>query len=86
MLGPGVILRVAFCDSARQAVVASHSQRKCPVSIRPKGNCWDNAVAESFFASLKNEEVDASSENKDQARRPSRPTSKGFYDPTWLHS
>ena len=22
-----------------------------------KGNCWDNAVAESFFSSLKNERI-----------------------------
>ena len=26
-------------------------------SMRRKGNCWDNAVAESFFASLKQERV-----------------------------
>ncbi len=23
----------------------------------PKGNCWDNAVAESFFSSLKKERI-----------------------------
>ena len=27
------------------------------VSMSRKGNCWDNAVAESFFATLKNELV-----------------------------
>ncbi len=27
------------------------------VSMSRKGNCWDNAVAESFFASLKKELV-----------------------------
>ena len=26
-------------------------------SMNCKGNCWDNAVAESFFGSLKNERV-----------------------------
>jgi transposase InsO family protein len=26
-------------------------------SMSRKANCWDNAVAESFFATLKNEEA-----------------------------
>ena len=26
-------------------------------SMSRKGNCWDNAVAESFFSSLKNERI-----------------------------
>src|SRR4029078_11184787 len=26
-------------------------------SMRRKGNCWDNAVAESFFSSLKKERI-----------------------------
>ena len=30
---------------------------KITVSMSRKGNCWDNAVAESFFATLKNELV-----------------------------
>lgn len=34
--------------------LASHG---ITVSMSRKGNCWDNAVAESFFASLKNELV-----------------------------
>jgi len=25
--------------------------------MRRRGNCWDNAVAESFFSSLKNERI-----------------------------
>jgi transposase InsO family protein len=29
-----------------------------------KGNCWDNAVAESFFATLKNEEVTGTCETR----------------------
>jgi putative transposase len=31
------------------------AERGIRVSMSRKGNCWDNAVAESFFASLKNE-------------------------------
>jgi transposase InsO family protein len=33
------------------------SQLGITVSMSRKGNCWDNAVAESFFATLKNELV-----------------------------
>ena len=42
---------------------ASHEYRKllndwhCVGSMSRKGNCWDNAVAESFFGSLKQERV-----------------------------
>jgi putative transposase len=28
------------------------------ISMSRKGNCWDNAVAESFFGTLKSEHVD----------------------------
>jgi len=39
-------------------------------SMSRKGNCWDNAVAESFFATLKTELVtDARWESKSQAKR-----------------
>lgn len=31
--------------------------KKCIASMSRKGNCWDNACAESFFHSLKTEEV-----------------------------
>lgn len=38
-------------------------------SMSRKGNCWDNAVSESFFATLKKEVVhDACFESKDRAR------------------
>lgn len=44
-------------------------------SMSRKGNCWDNAVAESFFAALKNEEAIGVYASKDQAHPPSPPTS-----------
>jgi transposase InsO family protein len=34
-------------------------QMTCSMSMSRTGNCWDNAVAESFFATLKTELVDA---------------------------
>jgi len=49
--------------SDRGSQYASHEYRKllndwrCVGSMSRKGNCWDNAVAESFFGSLKQERV-----------------------------
>lgn len=55
-------------------------------SMSRKGNCWDNAVAESFFATLKNEEAIGVYETKDHARRSIANYIHGFYNPTRLHS
>jgi putative transposase len=55
---PGLIVH-----SDRGSQYASHEYRKllndwrCVGSMSRKGNCWDNAVAESFFGSLKQERV-----------------------------
>jgi putative transposase len=55
---PGLIVH-----SDRGAQYASHAYRKllndwrCVGNMSRKGNCWDNAVAESFFGSLKQERV-----------------------------
>ncbi len=49
--------------SDRGSQYASHEYRKllndwrCVGSMSRKSNCWDNAVAESFFGSLKQERV-----------------------------
>ena len=43
-----------YCSAAFQAALARHEIR---CSMSRKGNCWDNAVSESFFASLKKELV-----------------------------
>ncbi len=49
--------------SDRGSQYASHSFRAklaawgCPQSMSRRGNCWDNAVTESFFGILKNELV-----------------------------
>ncbi len=40
-----------------QALLA---ERSVTVSMSRKGNCWDNAVTESFFGTLKGECVDLS--------------------------
>jgi putative transposase len=40
---------VKYACSEYQAVLAAHGMRP---SMSRRGNCWDNAVAESFFATL----------------------------------
>ena len=55
--------RGLIVHSDRGSQYASHEYRKllkqygCVGSMSRKGNCWDNAVAESFFGSLKQEQV-----------------------------
>ena len=50
-----------------QALLSTHGMR---ASMSRKGNCWDNAVAESFFATLELELiVNAKWETQDDARR-----------------
>lgn len=55
-------------------------------SMSRKGNCWDNAVAESFFATLKTEEVTEPYETKQHAHRGIADYIHGFYNPVRLHS
>jgi len=55
--------RGLIVHSDRGSQYASHKYRKllkqhgCVGSMSRKGNCWDNTVAESFFGSLKQEQV-----------------------------
>lgn len=81
----GEALRTAFATRRPPAGVVFHSDRGCQytskdyrqladangvrLSVGRKGECWDNAVAESFFATLKRELVD----------RQSWPTRAGLY-------
>lgn len=51
-----------------------------------KGNCWDNAVAESFFAMLKNKEATGTDANKAEAHAAIASYVHGFYNPKRLHS
>jgi transposase InsO family protein len=55
-------------------------------SMSRKGNCWDNAVAESFFATLKNEEATGVYPTKAAAHAAIAHYLHGFYNPTRLHS
>ena len=56
-----------YACGAYQAILAAHGLRP---SMSRKGNCWDNAVAESFFATLELELIaKARWETRDEARR-----------------
>ena len=52
-----------------------------------KGNCWDNAVAESFFSSLKKERIKKHIyKNRELALTDLAQYIEGFYNPTRRHS
>ena len=55
-------------------------------SMSRKGNCWDNAVSESFFAALKSEEATEPYATKQDACRAIAQYIHGFYNPVRLHS
>lgn len=43
-----------YCSYAYRDIIEKHELK---LSMSRKGNCWDNAVAESFFHSLKVEAI-----------------------------
>ncbi|MBH3431276.1 IS3 family transposase [Pseudomonas alkylphenolica] len=55
-------------------------------SMSRKANCWDNAVAESFFATLKKEEANKTYQSKKQAYGSIASYIHGFYNSCRLHS
>lgn len=56
-------------------------------SMSRKANCWDNAVMESFFKSLKSERIDhARYRGREQARTDIVDWIEGFYNRRRLHS
>ncbi len=57
------------------------------VSMSRKGNCWDNAVSESFFGTLKGECVDlASFQTRAEASQTVFEFVECFYNRVRLHS
>jgi transposase InsO family protein len=46
---------VQYACTAYRELLAAHGVE---VSMSRRGNCWDNAVAESFFATLERELID----------------------------
>lgn len=78
--------------SDRGSQYASHDFRRMLMtrgfvpSMSRKANCWDNAVAESFFATLKNEEASGVYPSKAEAHPEIANYIHGFYNPTRRHS
>ncbi len=59
----------------------------CTQSMSRKGNCWDNAVAESFFGALKNELIHHEKyRTREQARLSVFDYIEMFYNKRRLHS
>lgn len=73
-----------YCSNDFQGILSSH---KMVSSMSRKGNCWDNAVAESFFGSLKQERVYLSKyETREMARRDIIDYIEMFYNSKRKHS
>lgn len=73
-----------YTSRAYRALVSSLGMRS---SMGRTGVCWDNSMAESFFAALKNECVYRTVySTKDKARHDIIRYIKGFYNPRRRHS
>jgi putative transposase len=73
-----------YASGTYQDVLAAHG---IVCSMSRKGNCWDNAVAESFFSTLDIEcEHGDLFPSRSVARREVAEYILGFYNPTRLHS
>lgn len=75
------------CQYASAEYRAVLEQHGIVASMSRKGNCWDNAVAESFFATLKTELVrDIDFLTRGHARREVFAYIEGFYNRRRRHS
>ena len=73
-----------YASGEYQDVLAKHG---AVCSMSRKGNCWDNAVVESFFSTLDIEcEHGDMFSSRSAARREVTEYILGFYNPTRLHS
>jgi transposase InsO family protein len=73
-----------YCSADFQKMLKQH---KMISSMSRKGNCWDNAVAESFFGSLKTERVFFSNyTTRDEARKDVVDYIEMFYNSRRRHS
>jgi len=73
-----------YCSTDFQKMLKAHGMVS---SMSRKGNCWDNAVAESFFGSLKTERVFFSNYiTREKARRDIVDYIEMFYNSNRRHS
>jgi transposase InsO family protein len=75
---------VQYASGDHRALLDRYGMR---MSMSRKGDCWDNAVVESFFGTLKTEQVDHQSyRTKSEARRDIFEYIEVFYNRQRLHS
>ncbi|MGH7330065.1 MAG: IS3 family transposase, partial [Polyangiaceae bacterium] len=85
---PGLVLHSdrgsQYASTAYQRALAAHG---IVCSMSRKGNCWDNAVAESFFATLKTELVhDARFSSRSEANHEIFDYIEAFYNQRRRHA
>jgi putative transposase len=86
--GPGCIHHTdrgsQYCAHAYQKILENHD---FTVSMSRKGNCWDNAVSEAFFKTLKAELIWRQPwQTRRQAEAAIFQYINGFYNPRRRHS
>ena len=73
-----------YCSKDFQEMLKTHKMKS---SMSRKGDCWDNAVAESFFGSLKTERVFFTNyKTREEARRDIVDYIEMFYNSKRRHS
>jgi len=85
--GPGVIFHAdRGCQYTSAAFASLASEHDVVLSHGRTGQCWDNALAESFFASIKGELLDLQAWPTKAAARHAIVEYIGWYNGTRLHS
>ena len=84
---PGVIFHSdRGCQYTSAAYAALADECEVALSVGRTGQCWDNALAESFFSSLKGELIDARAWPTRTGARRAVVEYIGWYNGTRLHS
>jgi putative transposase len=85
--GPGVIFHSdRGCQYTSAAFAALADECNVTLSVGRKGQCWDNAVAESFFSSFKGELTGTKAWPTRAAARRASVDYIAWYNGTRLHS
>jgi transposase InsO family protein len=85
--GPGVIFHSdRGCQHTSAAFAGLAEENDVVRSVGRTGQCWDNALAESFFSSLKGELIDTRARPTRAGARRAVVEYIGWYNGTRLHS
>ena len=84
---PGVIFHSdRGCQYTSAAYAALAGENQVTLSVGRTGQCWDNALAESFFSSLKGELIDTRAWPTRAGAKRAVVEYIGWYNGTRLHS